>query len=238
MADTIITCQNCGSAIPVSEFVDINLLVCMKCKAKAVAGTEVAAPDILVKPTASRLRRAVEKPPEPPPQPVAPPEGRKKSKSFGKPTPLNDVRQYLPKAKKHAQKRRATVFEVKVLPWLLFAILTAILCWLRFTPGALPSDVLDTFTSAGVLALYFFHITIICYAFGDDSFYGILCLIIPGYSLYYLFIQADQMILRSVMAALMVAFGWDAVIATQHFWREVYETVSLWIATTDTVKKK
>ena len=233
MADIIITCQNCGNAIPVSEFVDVNLLVCMKCKSKVTVPDREAEPV----PVTHKLKLAVEKPPEPLPQPVTTPVSNKKSKTQAKPLQPNGVSQYLPKAKKRAQKRRATVFEAKVLPWLLFFILTVILCWLRYMPGALPADILKTFTSAGVLALLFFHITIICYAFGDDAFYGILCLIIPGYSLYYLYIQADQMILRSVMGALMVAFGWDAVITTQEVWKEVYATVSLWIATTDSIKK-
>lgn len=230
MADIIITCQNCGNAIPVSEFVDGSLLVCMKCKAK------VTVPDHEVAPVPHhKLRLAVEKPPEPPPQPVAPPLPKKNFK--GKPVGQNDVGQYLPKAKKRVQKRRSMVFEAKVLPWLIFFILTAILCWLRYVPGALPADTVDTLTRWGVIALLFLHITIICYAFGDEAFYGILCLIIPGYSLYYLYIQADEMILRSVTGALLVAFGWDAVIATQQLWAEVYATVSLWIATTDTIKK-
>lgn len=237
MADRIITCQNCGNAIPVSEFVDLKLLVCMKCKAKAVAETEVEAPAVLVSPTPSKLRLAVEKPPAPPPPPVAPPDGKRKSKGAAKPQQPNDVRQYLPKAKKIAKSKRATAFEAKVLPWLLFVILAAVLSYLRYAPGALPYDTLQTFISAGVIGILFFHITIVCYAFGDDAFYGIMSLIIPGYSLYYLFVQSDQMILRSVMAALMVAFGWDTVIATQEFSHDVYISVSRWIATTESVKK-
>jgi hypothetical protein len=233
MADLIITCPTCGNTIPVSEFVDADRLFCMKCK------TKIQVPERITEPraVAQRLKLSVEKPPEStrPPEPT--PKDGKKKKSLFKTPEQNDVHQYLPKAKKKIKKRQATVFEAKVLPWLLFILLSLILSWLRYWPGALQDDILSALISGGVWVLLFLHITVVCYAFGDDSFYGILCLIIPGYSLYYLFIQADQMILRSTMAALMIAFGWDAVLAAQQLWAEVYATVSLWIATTDTVKK-
>ncbi len=233
MADIIITCPTCGNTIPVSEFVDADRLICMKCKAK------VAVPERITEPgaVAQRLKLSVEKPPVPPQPPESLPMGGRKKKSLFKSPEPNDVRQYLPKAKKIVQKRRATAFEAKVLPWLLFIVLSLILSWLRYWPGALQGDILSALITGGVWVLVFIHITVICYAFGDDPFYGILCLIIPGYSLYYLFIQADQMILRSTMGALMIAFGWDAVLATQQLWSEIYATVSLWIATTDSVKK-
>lgn len=233
MADLIITCPTCGNTIPVSEFVDADRLFCMKCKTKIQVPERITEPNVM----AQRLKLAVEIPPEPTPPPEPAQSGRQNKKNLFKSPEPNDVRQYLPKAKKKIQKRRATAFEAKVLPWLLFVVLTLILSWLRYWPGALQDDILSALISGGVWVLLFIHITVICYAFGDDSFYGILCLIIPGYSLYYLFIQADQMILRSTMAALMIAFGWDAVLAAQQLWAEVYATVSLWIATTDTVKK-
>lgn len=233
MADIIITCQNCGNTIPVSEYVDANLLTCMKCKARVPVPERTAAPAAPVQ----KLKLAVEKPPDTPPPPVNPPRDARGKNNKTKPAQPNDVRQYLPKAQQTLKKRRASNFEAKVLPWLVFVILSVVLCWLRYWPGALPANTHSTLITAGIWALVFIHVTIVCYAFGDDSFYGILCLIIPGYSLYYLYIQADQMILRSVMAALMIAFGWDTVLAGQQLWKEIYTTVSIWIATTDTIKK-
>lgn len=233
MADIIITCQNCGNQIPVSEFVDANLLTCMKCKARVTVPPRNAEPQ----PSTQRLRLAVEKAPEPPPAPATLPERGKKTGGNRNATQPNDVRQYLPKPKKRKPKRRAGYFETKVMPWLLFIVLSLVLGWLRYFPDALPADTLNTLISGGVWMLVLIHLAVICLAFGDDSFYGILCLIIPGYSLYYLYMQADQMAIRSVMGALMIAFGWDAVIATRQLWAEVYTTVSIWIATTDSVKK-
>jgi len=104
MADIIITCPTCGNTIPVSEFVDADRLFCMKCK------TKIQVPERITEPcaVAQRLKLTIEKPPEPIslPQP-APKDGGGKKSLFKSPEP-NDVRQYLPKAKKKIQKRRAT----------------------------------------------------------------------------------------------------------------------------------
>jgi hypothetical protein len=230
MADKSIPCQNCGNVITVSEFVSAKTLTCMKCKAQVtVPMPEAASVEPLPK-----LRLAPSLAPESPTGPDAasgdPPRQKKRDP--------HAMRNVLPQYKRRKQKRRVTAFEVKVLPWLLFIILAAILAWVRYVPGAVSPDILKVMISGGVWTLLFLHISIICYAFTDDSFFGILCLIIPGYSVYYLYVQSDQMILRSLAGALLIAFGWDALLAAQDLWIEVYNTVSIWIATTDTIKKK
>lgn len=231
MADIILTCKSCGNTITISEFVSAESITCRKCNSQVPVPSKV--PEEVA--AAPKLRIAVETPEPPPPEPI--PEGDKKKKVKIKAAQPNDVRQYLPRAKKRMRARRASNFEIKVLPWLIFAVLTAILSWVRFWPDAVDEGTLKMIISGGVWVLLVMHITVICYAFTDDVFYGILCLIIPGYSVYYLYIQSDQMIMRSVMGALMIAFGWDAVIAVKELWAEVYATVSIWIATTDTIKK-
>jgi hypothetical protein len=231
MADIILTCKNCGNTITVSEFVSAEFITCRKCNEQVPV--PVKTPEAT--PAAPKLRIAVEAPPPPPPEPVA--QDKKKNRRGIKAAQSNDVRKYLPQAKKRMRVRRVTYFEAKVLPWLLFFVLGAILCWLRFWPDAVAPDTLKTVISGGVWVLLIMHITVICYAFTDDVFYGILCFLIPGYTVYYLYIQSDQMIMRSVMGALLIAFGWDAAIAIKDLWAEVYSTVSIWIATTDTIKK-
>ena len=229
MADKTITCQNCGNVITVSEFVSAKTLTCMKCKAEVALPLSSAAP---VEPQ-PKLRLARPLTDEAPSAPVA----ATSESARHKHDPTVDLRKFLPQYKIRKRKRRASAFEVIALPWLLFIVLTAILAWVRYSPDAISPENLKLTISGGVWILLFLHISIICYAFTDDSFYGILCLIIPGYSLYYLYVQSDQMILRSLAGALLIAFGWDAVIAAQDLWIEIYSTVSLWIATTDTIKK-
>ena len=234
MADIILTCQSCGGTITISEFVSAEFITCKKCQAQVpVPVRETSAP------VSQKLMFPREKPPPPPPPPPA--KAGKKNKEDREPVSSPSmgytVRQYLPKPKKRKQSRRVTVFEAKVLPFLLFVVLTAILSWLRFWPGAMGASDLASLTRVGVWAVLLMHLSVTCLAFGDEAFYGILCLIIPGYSLYYLFIQAEQLILRAVMASLMITFGWDTLIALQEVWHEVYVTISIWIATTDSVKK-
>lgn len=226
MADITLTCAQCGNSITISEFVAAETLTCMRCKAQVPvpARSEGAAP------AQPKLRIAAPPPPPPPPPPVAPPSGKAARRS--------NVQQYLPKAKSRPQRaRRASNFEVKVLPWLLFVVFTSVSAWLRYVPGVLSPDLHFALVQSGVWILLFLHISMVCYAFTDDAFFGVLCLIIPGYSIYYLFAQSDRMIIRAVAAALLIAFGWDALLAARAVWIDVYVSVSHWIATTDSIKK-
>lgn len=235
MADINLTCPSCANAITISEFVSAEFITCRKCKAQVPVPARQAAT-----PVTQKLKMPVAPPPEPPSQPAPETKADKKKKKSDAPVSAsmsNTVRQYLPKAKKRKQARRVTAFEAKVLPILLFIVLTALLLWLRFWPGALSASDLASFKSVGVWALILLHVSVTCLAFGDEAFYGILCLIIPGYSLYYLFIQAEQMILRAVMGALLITFGMDAAIWLREVWVNVYTEVARWIATTDSVKK-
>lgn len=223
MADVTITCGQCGNSITVSEFVTAESLTCVKCKSK------VLIPPRRVNPAerSSKLRIA---PQEPAPEPSMRP--REAGLSVA-----NDVQEYLPKALGRIRRRKVNRFQVTILPWLLFFLLASVLCGLRYWPQVLEPETLKTTIQAGVWALLFLHISVSCYAFTDEAFYGVLCLIIPGYSIYFLFVQSDKMVLRAVAGSLMIAFGWDAVLASQQLWAEVYTTVSVWIATTDTIKK-
>lgn len=223
MADVTITCGQCGNSITVSEFVTAESLTCVKCKSK-----------VLIPPRrdtqsegAPKLRIA---PREPAPEPAMRPTDAGHAVS-------HDVQQYLPKALGRIRQRKISRFQVSTLPWLLFIVLAAVLCGLRYWPQALAPETLETTIQTGVWGLLFLHISVSCYAFTDEAFYGVLCLIIPGYSIYYLFAQSDKLVLRAVAGSLLIAFGWDAVLASQQLWAEVYTTVSVWIATTDTIKK-
>lgn len=223
MADIIITCSQCGNSITVSEFVTAESLTCAKCKSKVLIPPRRLTPSEGV----PKLRIA---PQEPVPEPSA------KPAHTGSAVP-DDVQQYLPKVLGRIRQRKMSRFQVTTLPWLLFILLAAGLGVLRYWPQILAPDTLKTTIQAGVWALLFLHVSVSCYAFTDEAFYGVLCLIIPGYSIYYLFAQSDKLVLRAVAGSLLIAFGWDAVLASQQLWAEVYATVSIWIATTDTIKK-
>jgi hypothetical protein len=139
--------------------------------------------------------------------------------------------------KRKKRSRKVSTFEVKVLPWLLFFLLLLVFGWMRYIPGALAPDVFPLFVQGGVWALLLLHISVICLAFGDDAFNGILCFVIPGYTIYYLFTQADQILLRGLVAALIIVFGMDFAHWAIAIWNEFYVSASTWISTTETIKK-
>lgn len=234
MSDITVTCAKCGNNITISEFVTAETIVCMKCKCQV----PIPVRDTSLTSTTSKLKLTIAKPPEPPPPPVPPPVtklDRKKAKAEAK----KNVQKYLPQgSKKRVRARKISTFEVKVLPWIVFFVLLLVFGWMRHVPGALAPDVHALFIQGGVWALLFMHVCVICLAFSDDAFSGILCFIIPGYTVYYLFTQADQILLRGLVAALLIVFGWDFAIAAADLWNEVSYNISTWIATTDSVKKR
>lgn len=228
MADIVVTCVQCGNNITISEFVTAEAITCMKCKGQVpIPPREPAMPS-----AAGKIKLSIVKPPET----AAPP-----PKKFDKKKTKEDrnVQQYLPQAgKKLIRARKVTTFEVKVLPWILFFVMLLIFGWMRYIPGALAPDIHPMFIEGGVWALLLLHFAVICLAFGDDSFCGILCVVVPGYSVYYLFTQADQMLLRGLAGALMIVFGLDFAIWAGSVWTDFYNAASNWIATTETVKRK
>lgn len=234
MADIIITCPSCGNQIAVSEFVSAESLTCMKCKTSVPiprempAGTESARPRLQLHHDA------------PPPTPVqAPPPPRKRS-LFGarKHTPakaaslgntLGTVQASMPSIRRRVRKRRFSSWTNTVMPWIVFVILTLVFCYLRYWPKALPAARLDMLITGAIGALAFLHVSVIVYAFGEDPFHSVLCALIPGYSIYYLFTQADQFILRALAAALLIAFGVDTSIAIKNAWLSFYKTTNAFL---------
>lgn len=234
MSDIIVTCTQCGNNITVSEHVSAEFIPCMKCKNQVPIPARL--PDTTV--VVPKLKLALARPPEPAPPPEPPPSA-KLSRKAAKEAARKNVQQYMPQGgKKRIRARKVSTFEIKVLPWLVFIVLLLVAGWMRHVPGALAPDIHAKFIQGGVLALLLLHVSVVCLAFGDDAFSGILCFIIPGYTIYYLFTQADQILLRGLTGALLIVFGWDFAIAAGELWNEFYTNASSWIATTDTIKKK
>jgi len=102
------------------------------------------------------------------------------------------------------------------LSWLVFVILGGALGYLRYGDFLEP-DELALMIKYGPYALLIVHIIIVVAAFNDSVFQGILCLLIPFYSFYYLFIVSDLFMLRAITGALIVGSGLDAY----HFYHTV-----------------
>lgn len=219
MADIVLTCDKCGNRFSISEYVTSETITCAKCKNTVTIPAR--APDL---PVVQRLKFAKTEP-EPEPQRAA----------------MEDVdaakyRQGMPDVRRTTRRRvrRRGSSSHLLWPWVIFIVLASVLCYLRFVPGAIDVDML---VKAAITAIFVLHFTVVTIAFADDAFSGVLCAIIPGYSLFYLFFMADQYYLRSIVAALLVAFGWDTSIAIGNFAHETYVNVTYWIENTDTIKK-
>lgn len=131
---------------------------------------------------------------------------------------------------RHQTKRkRARVYFAKhLLNWLLFAVLAGIMAYLRYGGGLSPQN-LALFRRFGPWVLLGFHLLVVLEAFRDSVFQGILCLIIPLYSVYYLFLLSDQFLLRSIVAGTLVGIGEDGFWVLRDLVIEVTTAVESWI---------
>ena len=67
-------------------------------------------------------------------------------------------------------------------------------------------------------------------AMSDSMMQGILCLFIPGYSFYYLFLVTDEFYLRAIVAALLVGIGQDAAIELQAHAADIAKSINHFMA--------
>lgn len=240
MSDIIFQCPACGNTIQVSEFIESQTLTCIKCK--AVVPVPERQPE---QSDQTRPKLSMRPPEEPAPPPETPPEqrraffgGRRKGSAVvpQSASTFQTVQAKMPSLKRRVRKRKFNAFANRVLPWAAFVVMTLVFCWLRFWPGAMPASRLETLIEAAGWALLLMHVTIIVFAFGEDPFQGVLCALVPGYSLYFLLVQADQYMLRALVAALLIAFGWDTALAVRKGWQSFYKATNNWLQDTDSFK--
>jgi predicted RND superfamily exporter protein len=103
-----------------------------------------------------------------------------------------------------------------LLAFLLFALLGALAGFLRYggelqLPGSelVPQDILAkvmVFAWAGILGL---HLIIVFRAMSDNMFQGLLCLLVPGWSIVYLLFVSDNFYLRAVVFGCLIGIGQD-----------------------------
>lgn len=237
MADIEYTCTACGTPRIVSEFADATKMKCAACggalqkpgaappapPAAAAAtpetGTETPAPVAVPAPVgvsrlklAKQQREQLETEPQPPPtkgkQPKAPePEETFKADDLLRQQPL----ELHPKVK---TKRKGTSHTL--LAFLLFAVIGAATGYLRYgsemklpgsehLPVALIMDLMQ-YAWGGILLL---NLVVVLKAMTDNMFQGILCLLIPGWSIVYLLFISDNFYLRAIFFGCMVGIGQD-----------------------------
>ena len=113
--------------------------------------------------------------------------------------------------------------------WLLFLALGGALGFLRYSKYLQPQH-LEMIVKYGPYAVILLHIAVTLTAFQDTVFQGILCILIPFYSLYYLFLVTDAFYLRAAGAGLLVGVGVDSAIFFQLHAQELIAKGNAWIA--------
>ena len=116
---------------------------------------------------------------------------------------------------------------------MLFVFLGAALVYLRFFKGYthfLAEDDLNLLQTGGALAILFFHLVIVIEAFTTDFLTGLFCLVVPGYSLYYLLTESDSFWLRAIVLALLAAFGLDFALFCKDYLMQGYTFINNWLA--------
>ena len=113
--------------------------------------------------------------------------------------------------------------------WIVFVVLGGAMWYLRYQPFLKP-DQLEMMKTYGPFAVIGLHVVITLTAFQDSVFQGILCMLVPFYSLYYVFLVTDAFYLRAVGAALLIGVGVDSALFFQGLANEWIARASDWIA--------
>ena len=116
-----------------------------------------------------------------------------------------------------------------ILAWIVFLLIGGAMGCLRYS-HCLPPEQFALFAKYGWMVVVAMHVTVVLMAFSDTVFQGILCLVIPFYSLYYILFISDAFLVRAIMAGLLVGVGQDALVVFQREAVRIIDTVNHWIS--------
>lgn len=216
MADITLTCARCGAEITLSQYAQPDSLVCSKCQAPlAMPAAEQLNSERLLP---ENIRKA-----------KADAAAAKAANPDKRDIPLLDITSQI-----HHRKRRVRMDSLMptAKAFALFLVLTAVFVYLRFFNGYqlfLAKDDLALLRIGGTVAILFFHVSIVIEALTNDFLTGLLCLLVPGYSLYYLFTESDSFWLRAIMMALIIAFGKDFAYYVQDYAMSLFNFINAWL---------
>jgi len=218
MADIILTCPGCGKQTSVSEYVAGTTIVCHDC------GKALPVPEQTKRSGSGlKLRKA-------PDQSTITPIPTWPVTGNGSGIPVAGVgQQSKPSASLERERRRVKRNRfVQSLSWLVFFALAAALYYIRFRQG-LPGVPLDMIKQCGLIAIGISYLVIIILALKDNMFDGLLAIVVPLYPFYYLLLMSSALFMRAIVAALLVAFGFDFILFMQAVGEDVYNKVNYWI---------
>ncbi|OGV61377.1 MAG: hypothetical protein A2283_00810 [Lentisphaerae bacterium RIFOXYA12_FULL_48_11] len=199
MADIELKCPKCAKIVTVSEFADLDGMTCNAC------GEQLKKPESTAKKEKQKpsLKLADLQP---------------EAETSGSIEPTKwQISQDAAKKKRPKPK-----FEMTHLLWssIIFLVLGGIMGYLRYAPDGFLATNKDLVRTYGPIILLTMHIIIVLGAFKDSVFQGVLCLLIPLYSMYYLFNVSDNFYLRAVTAVFLIGLGQDSAIVFSE-WSQV-----------------
>jgi len=224
MSDVTIQCLSCGNEITVSDVVNIENLKCRACGGDFLRSNAQAQP---TGPTPEEKRRSLMKtripePVRPQQASEAPPANHINRVAWEK---LND-----PAGQAEVQKQSAKMYSsLTWKAWAIFIGVGAIAGTCRYS-GLIPASVLRQAILYEALTVLILHIFIVLKAFKDSILQGVLCVLLPPYSLYYLFSASDDFYLRAFIAGLLIGIGQDAGVIFHEWSIGIIDSVNGWIA--------
>jgi hypothetical protein len=207
MADIELTCGKCQKPTTVSEFADAEHLKCRHC------GEKLSKPKLhLAEKTKPTIKVAK---PDEVQQQAEPTEWRYNKNMEGK-----------------GQEKEPFRITKHGLSWIIFLFIGGAMWLLRYADIPSMPAILsfrDPLIEYGPYSLIILHIFVVLSAFKHSVYQGILCLLIPGWSFYYLFAVTDEFIFRSIFAGVLVGVAQDSVKFYTVWWNFVYDYVQNFI---------
>ncbi len=252
MADISYVCPSCGGSRMVSEFADPQKIRCAACEVLMHGAADTPAP---AEPTADTTppppppthsnettsKSTSGQAPEPPP--ASPAANRPKPQRLKLARERNAPKQTDTPAKSEPvlppppsapldlhpkTKRKKPLISNTFLVFLTFLLVGSASGFVRYG-GLVPPDILDlirTYSWAGIL---FLHLLITVRALSTDIMQGILCLLIPGWSLFYLAIS-DQFFLKAIVFGLLIGLMEDGGMQIFAFTSDVLSSIQEFIS--------
>ncbi len=217
MADMEIVCANCSRAFRISEFADPAQIRCPDCGTPPADGGPRRS-DADAKPP---LRLKKVEPPPPPSDPQAeanqpPSQAELMREAFGPNRNVSSTRRFGP-------ERRQIL-----LAWLVFAGVAAVVYSLRFGRVLSGFGVDDLLRDYGWTLLALAWLVSLTVAFAESLMQGVICLLVPGYFLYFL-LMSDRIYLRATIFGLLPGLGADTWWLLRDTWLKFYADAMAWI---------
>lgn len=223
MADIQTRCPTCGKEMVVSEFA--QSVVCRTCQASITIASGSAAGVATASKSASEKAkgapdlkfRSIER------------TGSRMPEAVVASQDLKDAAENVRKRREGSHTGSRDWTNHPAFSWCVFILLGGVMGWMRYGTS-LPVEYLDMMTSYGPYLALVLHVLITVRAFEDSILNGALCLLLPPYAYYYLFIISDYFMLRAVVAGCLAGIGWDTFIVVKAQSIAIYQTITTWIA--------